>query len=51
MKKQSKIYPMVLANEIRHAIYSPPKLKWDFEFNQNDHKPKKRLNRQLKCEY
>ena len=38
-EKQSKIYPMIMTNETRHSKYSSPKLKWDFQFNQNDHKP------------
>lgn len=38
-EKQSKIYHMIMANEIRHTKYLSPKLKWDFQFNKNDHKP------------
>ena len=47
-EKQSKIYPMIKANETKHTKYSLPKLKWDFQFNQSDHKPRKRLKGQLK---
>lgn len=39
---------MIKANEIRHTKYSSPKLKWNFQFNQNDHKPTNQLNGQLK---
>lgn len=48
MKRQSKIYPMIMTNDIRHTKYSSPKLKWDVQFNQNNHKPTNRLNGQSK---
>ena len=47
-EKQSKIYPMIMANEIRHTKYSSPKLKWNFQFNQNDHKPTKSIKWTIK---
>lgn len=31
-ERKSKIYPMIMANEIRHTKYSSPKLKQDFQF-------------------
>jgi hypothetical protein len=34
--------------QVKLDIHSSPKLKWNFQFNQNDHKPKKWLNQQLK---
>lgn len=47
-EKYSKIYPMIKANETKHTKYSLPKLKWDFQFNQNDHKPYESIKRTIK---
>lgn len=39
MDKQSKTNHVIMANEIGHTRYSSPKLKWNFQFIQNDQKP------------
>ena len=39
---------MIMANEIRHTRHPSPKLKWDFQFNQNDHKPNESIKWTIK---
>lgn len=37
-----------MANEIKHTKHSLPELKWDFEFNQYDHKPNEQIKWTIK---
>ena len=47
-EKQSKIYPMIMENEIRHTKYSSPKLKWNFQFIQYEQKPNESIKWTIK---
>lgn len=39
---------MIMANGVRHTKYSSSKLKWDFQFSQNDHKPNESIKWTIK---